>query len=379
VSITLSYKSLKKSISIAISGSKSESNRLLILKSLYPKVKINNLSTSDDTKSLSQGILKTKGIVDVHHAGTAMRFLAAYFASKKEVCVTLTGSKRMQERPIHVLVDALRSLGADIEYVNKEGYPPLKITGKKLVRSSVALNANISSQYISALMLIAPSLPKGLKITLLGAVTSNPYILMTLNLLKEIGVSCHFADNIIEILPLLETEKKIITVESDWSSASYFYSIVALAENLEITIKNYIENSLQGDSQVAKIYELLGVATVFNSSEKTITLKKSKKQVAAIVLDLNNTPDIAQTIVVSCFGLGITCALNGLETLKIKETDRLLVNKNIKIATYQDHRMAMAFAPLAIKIPLIISEPEVVSKSYPTFWNDLEKIGFLIK
>ena len=245
MSITLSYKNQKKnSFLIKISGSKSESNRLLILQKLYSNLIIKNLSDSNDTIILKREISKTTGLVDVLDAGTAMRFLTAYFASKKEVNVTLTGSKRMQERPIQILVDALKSLGADIEYLKKEGFPPLKIKGKQLTGSKVAVNADISSQYISALLLIAPSLPKGLEIILQEEITSSPYIYMTLNLLKKTGISYGFSKNVIKVLPTKTIKNIIISVESDWSSASYFYSIVALSENLEITLSNFSKNSL---------------------------------------------------------------------------------------------------------------------------------------
>jgi len=399
----LSYNPPNSIAQITISGSKSESNRLLILKALYPNISINNLSNSDDTNSLLKAIGKLKGTVDVHHAGTAMRFLAAYFASKKSTDVILTGSKRMQERPIKVLVDALITLGAEIDYLEEKGFPPIRIKGKQLEVSSVNLAANISSQYISALMLIAPSLPKGLIINLDGEITSTPYIQMTLDLLKNSGVYGSFKAQKISIPYIEKIEDITINVESDWSAASYYYSIVALSENSEIILKNLSENSLQGDSEVASIYRKLGVETLFNSTENSIHLKKRNTSISdKINLNLNKTPDIAQTIAVTCFGLGISCKLEGLKTLKIKETDRLQALKTeleklgaaikitedsleiidskkiiseVVINTYQDHRMAMAFAPLIIKIPIIINEPEVVTKSYLSFWKDLYKVG----
>jgi 3-phosphoshikimate 1-carboxyvinyltransferase len=331
-----------------------------------------------------------------------MRFLTAYFASKNNTTITLTGSKRMQERPIKVLVDALRDLGADISYVKNEGFPPILIKGKDLEKNLVTIKATVSSQYISALMLIAPSLPNGLVINLEGEVTSVPYIEMTLKLLKKVGVSGSFTSNKITIQPTKIIKDCVINVESDWSSASYYYSLVALSENMSITLKNYSENSLQGDSEIVSIYKSLGVETVFNTSDHSIKLTKINSHISNLQLNLINTPDIAQTIAVTCFGLQITCHLKGLKTLKIKETDRLLAlktelnklganvevsedsftlftsektNKNIEIETYQDHRMAMAFAPLAIKKQLVISKPEVVTKSYATFWEDFQKTG----
>ena len=405
---TLSYKNNKNNHFFStIPGSKSESNRLLVLQALYNNIVINNLSNSDDTQCLIHGLKEIKGVVDICHAGTAMRFLTAYYATKEGVQITLTGSDRMQERPIKILVDALTDLGADIGYLKNEGYPPLKITGKKLDKCSVKISADVSSQYITALMLIAPSLVNGLKIELEGEITSNPYIEMTLALLKEIGASCSYLNNIIRVKPLTTSVENAIKVESDWSSASYFYSMVALSKNINVTLKYFNKNSLQGDSVLPEIFKLLGVETVFNNSENSITLRKASKEVfSAIDFNLNDTPDIAQTIAVTCFGLGINCNLTGLKTLKIKETDRLKalkteleklgaevevtddsikvfpskeINNNVLINTFQDHRMAMAFSSLSLLIPIEIEDPKVVSKSYPSFWDDLQKIGINVQ
>lgn len=392
-----------KTVSVNLPGSKSESNRLLILKKIYPNISLLNLSNCDDTLTLRKAIEEKNQIVDVHHAGTAMRFLTAFFASKKDVEFTLTGSKRMQERPIKILVDTLRAIGADISYIKNNGFPPLKIKGKELISNSISIDANISSQYISALMLIAPSLNKGLKITLRNNITSIPYIKMTLELLSRIGVFCSLTDNIIEIASTKKINDIKVNIESDWSSASYYYSLVALSDHLEITLKTFRKDSIQGDSKVVDVYKKLGVETIFNETANSITLKKNGKKVNNFLkLNLIETPDIAQTIAVTCFGLGISCELMGLKTLKIKETDRLLalkielqklgaeititdnslrlkptktIAKNIVIETYQDHRMAMSFAPLYLKVPIIINNPNVVSKSYKTFWEDLQKIG----
>lgn len=392
-----------ENIKINICGSKSESNRLLILQAEFPNISIENLSDSDDTAVLQKGLRVLKGTVDVHHAGTAMRFLTAYFAAKEGADVLLTGSQRMRERPIEILVNALRNLGADIEYAQNEGFPPLKIKGKNLQKNEVTIKADVSSQYISALMLIAPMLPTGLKISLEGKITSIPYIEMTLQLLKNAGVAGNFTGNSIEISSAESIEDEQMIVESDWSSASYFYSLVALSENLQITLGSFSEESLQGDAALAQLYNSLGVETVFNTSEKTISLsKKSIELPDSLLLNLANTPDLAQTIAVSCFGLGVSCRLTGLHTLKIKETDRLLalkteleklgasvqidsnslnlekslkINKGIAVETYQDHRMAMAFAPLALKTEITINSAGVVSKSYPKFWEDIEKTG----
>ena len=392
-----------ENIKINICGSKSESNRLLILQAQFPNISIENLSDSDDTAVLQKGLKISKGTVDVHHAGTAMRFLTAYFAATEGTEVLLTGSQRMQQRPIGILVDALKSLGADIEYAQNEGFPPLRIKGKKLLKNEVRIKADVSSQYISALMLIAPALPKGLKISLQGKTTSVPYIEMTLQLLRNIGISGDFEKNVISISAAETIHDNLMIVESDWSSASYFYSLVALSDDLQITLGSFFEESLQGDAALAQIYETLGVQTYFNISEKTISLSKKNSQLPdSLLLDLANTPDLAQTIAVSCFGLGIGCRLTGLHTLKIKETDRLSalkieleklgasvqidenslnleksfhLNPEVSIETYQDHRMAMAFAPLALKTELTINNAEVVSKSYPNFWSDLKIAG----
>ena len=388
---------------IAITGSKSETNRLLMLQALFANISLKNTSNSDDSIAMENALKSTENAIDIHHAGTAMRFLTAYFAQKEGCEIVLTGSSRMQERPISVLVDALKQLGADIEYANKIGFPPLKINGKKLTKHKVSLAANVSSQYISALLLIASKLENGLELTLIGEITSIPYIKMTLTLLNEIGVETNFDDNIILVKPKLNIEKIDYTIESDWSSASYFYSIVALSRvGTEIKLSSYKKNSLQGDSALAGIYTSFGVETTF--TDTIIGIKKvAECSIESINLDLNNAPDIAQTIAVTCFGLQVGCHLTGLHTLKIKETDRLealkieltklsanisvsnesltlessnILNDNINIATYQDHRMAMAFAPLALKTNIIIENADVVSKSYPGFWKDLQHIGF---
>ena len=417
MNLKLNQSSCKLQSIIKIAGSKSETNRLLLLQALYPEIQIENISNSDDSevmqKALQNSKLKTQNseLIDVHHAGTAMRFLTAYFAMKEGKEVVLTGSSRMKERPIKILVEALQQLGAEITYEEKEGFPPIKITGKRITQNKVSLSANVSSQYISALLLIAPKLENGLELTLEGEITSIPYIKMTLALLYEIGVETSFVGNKILVLPKPTTYNLLpITIDSDWSSASYFYSIIALSEvGTQITLSSYKQNSLQGDSVLAEIYKVFGVETVFNDN-KTISIAKiNNSQFTIHNLDLNNSPDIAQTIAVTCFGLGISCHLTGLHTLKIKETDRLealqveltklgatisvtndsltlensvfnfVITRNVAIATYQDHRMAMAFAPLALKMSLIIKDAEVVSKSYPYFWKDIESVGVKMK
>ncbi len=405
---------------IKITGSKSETNRLLLLQALYPNITIENTSNSDDSEvmisilqdfqlptSVTLSAVEVPQLFDVHHAGTAMRFLTAFFAIQEGKEVILTGSSRMKERPIKILVEALNQLGASISYEENNGFPPIKIIGKKLKKSKVSLPANVSSQYISALLLIAPKLENGLELTLEGEITSIPYIKMTLALLNEIGIETSFTNNRITVTSsAVEMLSKKITIESDWSSASYWYSIIALSEiRTQITLSSYKQNSLQGDAILVEIYKNFGVETIFNDNNSITISKINNSQITNQNLQLNNAPDIAQTIAVTCFGLGLSCNLIGLHTLKIKETDRLealkieltklganisitddsftmrqsdTLNSNIKISTYLDHRMAMAFAPLALKVPIIIENAEVVSKSYPTFWDDLKAVGFQI-
>jgi 3-phosphoshikimate 1-carboxyvinyltransferase len=401
---------------LTISGSKSESNRLLLLQAIYPNINIENLSNSDDTKYLEKALSKYEEWqnngsnaeevlqIDIHHAGTAMRFLTAFFAFQSNLQVVLTGSSRMQERPIKILVDALREIGAKISYEKNEGFPPLKIIGSVPSNNEVNLKADVSSQYITALMLMASSFKKGLKINLEGNCTSIPYIKMTESFLTYFGIQAYFDEKSIAIKPIANiTKNEKIVVESDWSSASYWYSIVALAEkDYEINLKYYKANSLQGDKVLVDIYKNFGVETIFNTDE-SMTLKKILfHQNKPFEANFIECPDIAQTVVITCFGLGLPCHITGLHTLKIKETDRLvalkteltkfgakifvdhdsltleasiIITQNVTVKTYQDHRMAMSFAPLSLKTPLIIEDAEVVNKSYPAFWEDLEKIG----
>ena len=392
---------IKKSFNI--SGSKSESNRLLILKYLLENIEIDNISDSDDTVVLEKGLLSKSGKVNIHHAGTAMRFLTAYFSIQENKSYVISGSDRMHDRPIKILVDALNDLGADVKYIDKTGYPPLKINGKKLNVFNVSLDAKISSQYITALILIAPSLEKGLIINLIGEITSKPYIDMSLALLNRIGVETSFINNRIEIKPAGNLNISKHYVESDWSSLSYFFSVVALSKSSEINIGTYFKNSIQGDKKLVEIYDKLGVKTIFKNNKVSLKKTRNFKLPKKLELKLNDTPDLAQTIAVTCFGLGLPCDLYGLHTLKIKETDRLLalkveleklgatviitndslhlkksiiIKKDIIINTYDDHRMAMAFATLGIVKPIIINNPKVISKSFPSFWSVLEKLNF---
>lgn len=406
MNLHLSTNQTKINTSIAISGSKSESNRLLILQQLIKGLSIENLSDSDDSKHMQHALSTHEELIDIGHAGTAMRFLTAYFSVKQGREVVLTGSERMQNRPIEILVDALKDLGADISYEAKIGYPPIRIKGVELTKNKVQINGNVSSQYISALMLVAASLPNGLEIELLGKITSIPYIKMTLKLLQEIGIKASFNIDKIKIESFKDNTEKVIVVESDWSSASYFYSIIALSEiGSKVTLSAFKDNSLQGDSCLSNIYNHFGVETTFENNSITLT-KVRGHNTEKLNLDLKNAPDIAQTIAVTCFGLGLDCALKGLHTLKIKETDRLValeneltklgasisitdesldlekskkINSNIGIETYHDHRMAMAFAPIALKVPIRIIDANVVTKSFRNFWNDMQQIGFQIK
>jgi len=396
----------KNSQEITISGSKSESNRLLILQNLFPEISIENLSDSDDSVHMQHALSSSEEIVNIGHAGTAMRFLTSYFASKEDREVVLTGSERMQNRPIEILVNALKDLGANIHYEAKEGFPPIRITGKKITKKKVQIHGNVSSQYISSLLLIASKLENGLEIELIGKITSVPYINMTLSLLNQLGIETKFEGNNIKVITKDSIKKQTIVVESDWSSVSYFYSIIALSEiGSEITLSAYKKESLQGDSCLVEIYQHFGVETLFDTH--SIRLKKIQKTNNNILeIDLKNAPDIAQTIAVTCFAENIACNLLGLHTLKIKETDRLEalkeelsnlgaiisvtdrslhletsseIHENIAIKTYNDHRMAMAFAPLALKVPIKILDAEVVTKSYQKFWNDMELMGIKIE
>lgn len=387
---------------ISIGGSKSETNRLLILNELFGKpLQIENQSDSDDTSLLLKALEETGEKIDIYHAGTAMRFLTAYFSIQENRKLILTGSSRMKQRPIGILVEALKSMGANISYLEKEGFPPLLIQGKKIEQNFVELNAGVSSQFITALMLIAPRLERGLKIQLNGKITSLPYLIMTIHWLKKLGIEVEQIQNQIKIHPKKEIQPQKIKVESDWSSASYFYSLAALSEYAEIRLKAYFPDSNQGDSALIQIYgDHFGVETRFDENQIVLT-KKSGFEFHDLELNLNDTPDLAQTIAVTCAGLKIKCKLTGLETLTIKETDRLkaLQKELIKIGaitkitkdsleilefrefsqtpfieTYNDHRMAMSFAPLCVMTDLEIENPSVVEKSYPNFWKDLEKL-----
>jgi 3-phosphoshikimate 1-carboxyvinyltransferase len=390
---------------INISGSKSESNRLLTLRAYTSFFNINNLSDSDDTKTMISSLKSDKEEINIGHAGTAMRFLTSYYSSIVNSSKILTGSSRMKERPILILVEALNNLGADIEYIDKKGYPPIKINGKLIYGNEIALPADVSSQYISSLMMLGVSINQGLKIKLSTKITSLPYIHMTKKIIERIGGIVDIKPDEIIIKQLVSNKIPDQIVESDWSSASYFYSLVALSDSSDITLSSFFNNSIQGDSRIVDIYKQFGVETKFLNDK--IYLKKNNIDLPdSISINLRDNPDLAQTIVVTCLGLGINCKLEGLHTLKLKETDRLLALKReiekfevdcvtisnqsitlknnsklksgVSINTYDDHRMAMSFAPLSMINPIIIINPEVVSKSYLNFWNDLESLGFKI-
>ena len=401
--IRLKKKRIKNdnNLTLNIGGSKSETNRLLLLQSLYPNLQIENASPSKDSEAMYRGLHSGESTIDIGDAGTAMRFLTAYYAACQNKDVILTGSARMQERPIGILVEALRQLGAAIYYSKREGFPPLHIQGKQLEGGTLSIKANVSSQYISALLLVAPSFANGLSLHLDGEITSFPYLRMTLSLLNELGIVGTFEDNTFTIEHTPAVAPQMIVVEPDWSSASYFYSMVALSPvGTSLYMNHYKERSLQGDRIVADIYQAFGVRTIFWGDK--IQLIKERELLSPIFsYNLMDCPDIAQTIAVTCFGLGIECFLSGLHTLNIKETNRLealkneltklnaevhiskeeiwvgsarKITRNISIDTYNDHRMAMAFAPLALKVPIIINDVEVVEKSFPDFWEQFESI-----
>ena len=400
--MNLSLKSAQlKDAHIVIPGSKSESNRLLILRSLFKKLSLENISNSDDTNYLLNALSSKSSTIDIGHAGTAMRFLTSYFSLTTKKEIELRGSQRMHNRPIKILVDSLREIGASIHYIDKEGYPPLLIKPSELIGKNLIIDSSTSSQYISSLLLIAPKISGGLKIQLTGRETSKPYIDMTISLLKKIGVEITTTQNQISVYELQKIQSIKHHIESDWSSASYYYSVVALAKiGYSLKLSKFSFKSLQGDSKVADIYKSFGVKTTY--LDDLIILKKIESNTDKFSFDLTSNPDLAQTICVTCLGLGIECNLTGLHTLKIKETDRLLALKNelskfnlkvkithdsisfdnvdflkpnVEIETYDDHRMAMSFACLATKVKIIIKDPDVVSKSYSSFWLDLERIA----
>jgi len=392
--------------SIQLPASKSISNRALILKALSNSTyQIENLSDSDDTRVMINALSSKSHLFDVGAAGTSMRFLTAYF-SRIPGDWTITGSKRMQQRPINILVEALNSLGARIEYLGSEGFPPLKIKGSALFGGEVYLSGDISSQFISALLMIAPTMKNGLILNLEGDVISIPYIRLTLRMMAEFGVKAEWVGNTIRIFPN-EYRPTRYKVESDWSAASYWYSIAALHKDARIELKGLNKDSGQGDSKVAELFVDLGIDTEY--AEDGIILTKNGRFTKKMFHNFINEPDLAQTFVVTCCMMNVPFLFTGLQSLKVKETDRIealkiemkklgYVLKDSKnsilewegemvtpqsvpvISTYEDHRMAMAFAPAAIKLDsLRMNDPGVVSKSYVGFWKDLKKVGFSIE
>ena len=392
---------------IQLPSSKSISNRALIINALgngthHPE----NLSDCDDTRVMIRALNDDKETIDVMAAGTAMRFLTAYLSVSPGTRI-ITGTERMQQRPIQVLVNALRELGADIEYVANDGFPPLRITGRELRKDTISLPGNVSSQYISALLMIAPVLTNGLTIRLTGDIISRPYINLTLQLMNDFGVRAEWTDDHRLKVEPQAYHSTPFYVESDWSAASYWYQIVALSKEAEVTLPGLFKDSYQGDSQVAGIFRSLGVETIYK--DKTVILKKNGKSVERLDYDFINQPDLAQTFVVTCALLNIPFRFSGLQSLKIKETDRMaaLITEMRKLGyilhetdgsvlswegerctteehpaidTYEDHRMAMAFAPTCLALPeILINNPQVVSKSYPRYWEDLRQAGFIIK
>ena len=393
---------------IDLPGSKSISNRILIIKALSGlDFRIQNISNSDDTKHLQEALehYKSSSIINVGHAGTDMRFLTA-FLSLKNGSYELTGSERLQQRPIKDLVEVLKTLGADITYKNKEGYPPLLINGKELNGGKVEISGSVSSQFITALLLVAPYFTNGLNLTITSELVSKPYVNMTIELMKEFGALVIWKENKISVQPVPYSYlKKEFIIESDWSAASYYYSLLALSKiNTSLNINGLFQNSLQADSLCADIYENFGVATSYSVNEITITKSSiNSKQ----ILDYNfiECPDIAQTVVCTCVGLKTAFKFTGLQTLKVKETDRIIALKNeflklgvelivtdnsihwfgenninnsktVSISTYNDHRMAMSFASMILVLDeFIIEDASVVSKSYPLFWEHLNQIG----
>tara|TARA_B100000575_G_scaffold153394_1_gene122383 strand:- start:20340 stop:21566 length:1227 start_codon:yes stop_codon:yes gene_type:complete len=401
--LQISKKNRNVSGEINISGSKSESNRLLILRAYTSFFNIINISDSEDTQAMSLALESTESEINIGHAGTAMRFLTSFFSTKDGSSKILTGSERMKKRPIEILVNALNELGGDIKFLENHGFPPIKINGKRLVGNAISLPANVSSQYISSLIMLGSSFENGLKINLSTETTSLPYIIMTKKIIERLGGIVKIEEESITIDPIKSNTITDQYVESDWSSASYFYSLVAMSSDAKITLSSFFENSIQGDSNIVKLYEKLGVETIYNDNK--IVLRKIPIRLPKnISVDLRDNPDIAQTIIVTCLGLGVNCNLSGLHTLKIKETDRLsalkneiekfhvdrvsisedsikLVNNsqlkpNVIIETYDDHRMAMSFAPLSLITPIKIVKPDVVTKSYRNFWSDLKSLGF---
>jgi len=399
---------------IKLDGSKSLSNRALIIQALCEDdFEISHCATADDVETMKELLASSGEVRDAHHAGTTFRFLCSYL-SLQEGEQTLTGSDRMQQRPIGALVDALRSIGAKIDYLENEGYPPLRIgeLDKNNYKKEVEVSAGISSQFITSLLLIAPSLPQGLAITLVGDLVSRPYLEMTLKMMSYFGVE-HTWDGQKIVVEQQKYKARDIKIEADWSAASYYYILAAFSESTELRLEGLDKISLQGDSSIAEVMEAFGITTEYQ--ENAVILRTGGPEKQLLDHDFINDPDIAQSVAVACAGAGKPGIFSGLKTLKIKETDRIAAlqkelakvqvyfslmppkfAKNSKkefymldgkatqsdeipdFDTYKDHRMAMAFAPLGMLFPILVNEPDVVSKSYPAYWNDLQKLGFQV-
>lgn len=391
---------------IAVPASKSISNRALILAALSDGLdRLEGLADCDDTRAMIAALNSPDTHIDVGAAGTTMRFLTAFYASRPGN-ILLTGSERMKNRPIHVLVNALRSLGAEINYLEKEGFPPLDIRGKFLQGGSVVVDGSVSSQYLSALMMVAPGMQDGLRIQIAGSLISRPYAEMTLRMMETFGVHAHMDEGMIQI-PHQSYKASSYRIEGDWSAASYWYQLLSLAPQGTLQLTGLYADSLQGDAKIAHFFEALGVATEFTQTGVRITKTHAKGPV--FTANLVDQPDLAQTLAMTCALKGIPFNLSGLQSLKIKETDRIaaLIQEadklgfefiehketnalvwdgsthpqapSIRIETYEDHRMAMAFAPAAMRFnALQINHPEVVRKSYPAFWDHLQRIGFTL-
>ncbi len=395
---------------VVLPSSKSISNRVLVLNALSGRREVlpDNVSDCDDTRVMIEWLRNNPEVIDIKAAGTAMRFSTALLAVS-EGCRTITGTERMLNRPIALLVDALRELGATIEYVEKEGYPPLRITGNiRLLGGKLSLQGNVSSQYISALLMIAPLFQRGLTLHLTGEIISRPYIDLTIRLMTDFGADVRWIDDATISVASKPYSPRPFFVESDWSAASYWYEMLALCDEGEVVLPGLFKNSYQGDSKVTEIFESLGVGTEYLGDVEGVRLFKTCKVCERLDYDFVNQPDLAQTFVVCCCMMGVPFRFTGLQSLKIKETDRITAlrtelkklgyvveEKNDSVLywngerceacatpvidTYEDHRMAMAFAPCAITLgEIVINEPHVVSKSYPRFWENLGDLGFRI-
>lgn len=403
LSVQIFHPTKKIQTSILLPSSKSESNRVLIINALCKQpCQLSNLSEARDTQTMMKLLASDELTLDVLDAGTTMRFLTAYCTVKNRETI-LTGSARMCQRPIQLLVDALRALGATIDYVKNEGYPPIHLKNFVAQTNQLAIRGDVSSQYISALLMVAPTLPQGLELELVGKIASVPYIEMTLQLMENFGIKSEWTGNSIIVKPQ-KYHAATYMVESDWSGSSYWYSVASLMHEGEIKLLGLKKDSLQGDAAIVQIMEKLGVSTVFEADG--VLLKKTKTE-KTFAWDFTHCPDLAQTVAVVCAAKGVEAKMTGLESLKIKETDRLVAVRDelakfgIKaqdindavllippqamqpptamVKTYKDHRMAMAFAPLGLLFGVEIEKPEVVEKSYPRFWEDLAKGGFSVK